>query len=72
MGKVSLHLPKNQIWNRIIGALFAIQRLKKELREGWRIVLITLDRLYSKHEVKDAVIGIAVPNILISFQGTSN
>lgn len=34
--------------------------------------MITLDRLYSKHEVKDAVIGIAVPNILISFQGTSN
>ena len=34
--------------------------------------MITLDRLYSKHEVKDAMIGIAVPNIVINFQRTSN
>ena len=67
MGKVSLHLPKNQTLNRIIGGFSAIQRSKKELKEGWKIVLIALDRLYSKHEAKDAVIGIAVPNTVINF-----
>lgn len=71
-GKGITASPENQTWNRIIGGFFVILRSKKELREGWKSVLITLDRLYNKHEVKDAVVGIAVPNIVINFQRTLN